>query len=56
MPYKDEYHPKVKSDLKRLDKPVVKEIHSIHLNNILSNIKYCLPVGRHGMGRESEKD
>ena len=35
MSYKDEYHPKVKSDLKKLDKHVVKEIYGSHLDNIL---------------------
>ncbi len=31
MSYKDEYHPKVKSDLKKLDNPVAKEIHDVHI-------------------------
>lgn len=35
MSYKDEYHPRVKSDLKKLDKSVVREIYDIHLKNIL---------------------
>lgn len=35
MPYKDEYHPRVKSDLKKLDKGVVREIYDVHLDNIL---------------------
>lgn len=35
MSYKDAYHPKVKSDLKKLDKPVAKEIHDTHLDGIL---------------------
>lgn len=35
MSYKDAYHPKVKADLKKLDKPVVKEIYSAHLDTIL---------------------
>ena len=35
MSYKDEYHPRVKSDLKKLDKGVVREIYDIHLENIL---------------------
>ncbi len=35
MSYKDEYHPRVKSDLKKLDKGVVREIYDTHLNNIL---------------------
>jgi addiction module RelE/StbE family toxin len=33
--YKDEYHPRVKSDLKKLDKGVVIEIYDVHLDNIL---------------------
>ena len=37
MSYKDAYHPRVKADLKKLDKPVVKEIHNIHLDNLLGN-------------------
>jgi len=28
--YKDEYHPRVKSDLKKLDKGVVREIYDVH--------------------------
>lgn len=36
MPYKDAYHPKVKSDLKKLDKSVVQDIYSIHLDRIFS--------------------
>ena len=35
MSYKDAYHLKVKADLKKLDKPVVKEIYSAHLDTIL---------------------
>jgi len=35
MSYKDVYHPRVKADLKKLDKPAVKEIHSIHLDILL---------------------
>lgn len=35
MSYKDEYHPKVRSDLKKLDKSVAREIHEIHLDVIL---------------------
>ena len=35
MSYKDEFHPRVKSDLKKLDKGVVREIYDIHLENIL---------------------
>lgn len=36
MSYKDEYHPKLRSDLKKLDKAVVREIHDIHLDKILN--------------------
>lgn len=35
MPYKDEYHPRVKADLKRLDKEVVRELHGLHIGKIL---------------------
>ena len=35
MPYKDEYHPKIKTDLKKLDKPVVKDIFDAHIDKIL---------------------
>jgi addiction module RelE/StbE family toxin len=35
MSYSDEYHPRVKSDLKKLDRTVVKDIHSFHLDRIL---------------------
>jgi len=35
MSYKDRYHPKIKSDLKKLDKAVVREIFDIHTNKIL---------------------
>ena len=35
MSYKDEYHPRVKKDLKKLDKGVVREIYDKHLENIL---------------------
>jgi len=31
MSYKDAYHPRLKADLKKLDKPAVREIYSIHL-------------------------
>lgn len=37
MSYKDTYHPKVKSDLKSLDRPVVKDIYDIHIDKLLSN-------------------
>ncbi len=35
MSYKDGYHPKIKADLKKLDKPVVSEIFDTHINKIL---------------------
>lgn len=35
MSYKDEYHPKIKNDLKGLDKTIVKEIHTAHIDKIL---------------------
>lgn len=35
MSYKDKYHPKVKTDLKKLDKQIVKEIFRVHIRNIL---------------------
>lgn len=35
MSYKDKYHPRVKSDLKKLDKIVIKEIFDIHIEKIL---------------------
>lgn len=35
MFYKDEYHPRVKSDLKKLDKGVVRELYEVHVDKIL---------------------
>jgi addiction module RelE/StbE family toxin len=35
MSYKDEYHPKIKTDLKKQDKEVIKEIYGIHIAKIL---------------------
>lgn len=35
MSYRDEYPPRVKSDLKKLDKGVVREIYDVHLDKIL---------------------
>jgi mRNA-degrading endonuclease RelE of RelBE toxin-antitoxin system len=35
MSYRDEYHPKTKTDLKNLDKPVVRELFDTHITNIL---------------------
>lgn len=37
MSYRDEYHPKVKSDIKKLDKDAVKELFSVHIEKILRN-------------------
>jgi mRNA-degrading endonuclease RelE of RelBE toxin-antitoxin system len=34
MSYRDEYHPKIKADLKKLDKPVAREFFD-HIDNIL---------------------
>lgn len=35
MLYRDEYHPKVKADIKKLDKSILKELFSIHIEGIL---------------------
>lgn len=35
MSYKDEYHPKIKVDLKKFDKPLVKEVFDTHIHKIL---------------------
>lgn len=35
MSFKDEYHPKVKRDIKKLDREVIQEIFSIHMEKIL---------------------
>ncbi len=35
MSYRDEYHPKVKPDLKRLDRQVITEIFNTHIEKIL---------------------
>ena len=35
--FNEEFHPKIKSDLKKIDRGVVKKIKSLHLDNILSN-------------------
>jgi len=37
MSYKDAYHPNVKSDLKKLDKSVTRQIHHVHIEAILLN-------------------
>lgn len=38
MSYKDEYHPKVKTDLKKLDKAVAKEIYDVHIDKIHASL------------------
>lgn len=35
MSYKDGYHPKTKSDLKKLDKALVREVFDTHIGKIL---------------------
>jgi len=35
--FKEAFHPKIKSDLKKIDKNAVIKIKNIHLNNILNN-------------------
>ncbi len=35
MSYKDKYHPKIKTDLKKLDKPIVKEVFDTHIDKII---------------------
>ncbi|MEA3288610.1 MAG: type II toxin-antitoxin system mRNA interferase toxin, RelE/StbE family [Campylobacterota bacterium] len=35
--YREEFHPKIKSDLKKIDKNVVKKVKETHLDNILTN-------------------
>lgn len=37
MSYGDSYHPKVKSDLKKIDISAAREIHAVHIDKILSN-------------------
>ncbi len=37
MSYRDEYHPKIKSDLKKLGKPVLRELFDTHINIILDD-------------------
>jgi len=37
MDYTEEFHPKFRSDLKSIDKSVIREIKEIHLDNILKN-------------------
>ena len=46
MEFKEEFHPKIKSDLKKIDKTVANKIRTTHLNNILKNpYKYDLLKG-----------
>ncbi len=35
LKFKDEYHPKVKKDLRKIDKSVVSEARSLHIPKIL---------------------
>lgn len=37
MSYKDSYHPKIKSDLKKIDIAASREIKAVHLDKILNN-------------------
>ena len=37
MSYKDSYHPRIKSDLKKIDIGAAREIHDIHVEIILEN-------------------
>jgi mRNA-degrading endonuclease RelE of RelBE toxin-antitoxin system len=37
MIYKEKFHPKIKSDLKNIDKQVLRKIKEVHFNNILEN-------------------
>ncbi len=37
MSYRDEYHPKVKSDLRKLDRAVIREINNVYIDKILQN-------------------
>jgi addiction module RelE/StbE family toxin len=37
MPYKEQFHPKVKSDLKGLDKAAKKDIYNFHIEKILED-------------------
>jgi addiction module RelE/StbE family toxin len=37
MSYKDSYHPKIKSDLKKIDISASREIKAVHLDKILNN-------------------
>jgi len=47
MTFKEEFHPKIKSDLKKIDKSAIAKIKTVHLNNILENpYKYDSLKGR----------
>lgn len=35
MPYKDEYHPGVRKDLKQLDQQVIREVFDTHIEKIV---------------------
>lgn len=35
--FKDKYHPGVKRNLKKLDKPVIEEIRTVHIKKILAS-------------------
>jgi len=35
--FRDEYHPKVKKDLKKIDKSVKSEVRDVHIPNILTD-------------------
>ena len=37
MIFEKRFHPKVKNDLKKIDKQVVKKIQNIHINNIVQD-------------------
>lgn len=37
MPYKDEYHPAVRKDLRKLDRPVVLEVFDTHIEKIINH-------------------
>jgi len=37
MDYAEEFHPKFRTDLKKLDKNIIKDIRDLHLNNILKD-------------------
>jgi len=41
MVFKEEFHSKIKSDLKQLDKSVVSNIKNIHLDKIIKNPYEC---------------